>query len=123
MTSAATSSSTLVLSRRDVSRLLDMRECIAAVERVFALHAAGATIVPGVLGSRVAGWGFHVKTAGLLGGEHVFVAKVNANFPNNPSVFSACRSAARSRAEASGGTRKPLSIQVAWKRYDGLMRR
>jgi alanine dehydrogenase len=77
---------TLVLSRRDVSRLLDMKECIAAVERAFALHAAGATIAPGVLGSHVGGGGFHVKTAGLVGDEHVFVAKVNANFPANPQL-------------------------------------
>jgi ornithine cyclodeaminase/alanine dehydrogenase-like protein (mu-crystallin family) len=75
---------TLVLSRRDVTRLLDMKACIAAVERAFMLHAAGKTIAPAVLASHVAGGGFHVKTAGLIGDEHVFAAKVNANFPANP---------------------------------------
>jgi alanine dehydrogenase len=85
MSSTATSRSTLVLTRRDVSRLLDMGECIAAVERAFALHATGATMAPGVLGSHVAGGGFHVKTAGLMGDEHVFVTKVNANFPESPT--------------------------------------
>lgn len=84
MISTSASVDTLVLSRRDVSQVLDMGDCIAAVERAFALHATGATIAPGVLGSHVAGGGFHVKTAGLVGVEHVFAAKVNANFPENP---------------------------------------
>lgn len=84
MTSASTQTGTLVLARRDVARLLDMDACIAAVERAFALHAAGATIAPGVLGSHVAGGGFHVKTAGLTADAHLFAAKVNANFPDNP---------------------------------------
>jgi ornithine cyclodeaminase/alanine dehydrogenase-like protein (mu-crystallin family) len=36
----------------------------------------------------VPGGGFHVKTAGLATDHHsVFVAKVNANFPGNPSRF------------------------------------
>jgi alanine dehydrogenase len=85
MTATSAPAGTLVLSRRDVSRLLDMKECIAAVERAFAFHATGATIAPSVLATHVAGGGFHVKTAGLVGDEHVFVAKVNANFPENPA--------------------------------------
>jgi len=76
---------TLVLTRRDVTRLLGVRDCIDAVERAFRMHAAGAAVPPGVLGTHVAGGGFHVKTAGLLGDERVFVAKVNANFPDNPA--------------------------------------
>ncbi len=75
-----------MLTRHDVSRVLDMTGCIAAVERAFALHAAGATIAPGVLGSHVTGGGFHVKTAGLTGEAQVFCAKVNANFPENPAI-------------------------------------
>jgi len=82
---------TLVLTRRDVSRLLPMADCVEAVERAFRRHAAGASIPPGVLGTQVDGGGFHVKTAGLHGergapGERsVFAAKVNANFPENPA--------------------------------------
>src|SRR6476659_4596777 len=78
---------TLVLTRKDVSRVLRMPECIEAVERGFLRHARGESIPPGVLGTHVAGGGFHVKSAGLLDavdGRPVFAAKVNANFPGNP---------------------------------------
>ncbi len=78
---------TLVLSRRDVAGILTIGDCIEAVERAFALHAAGATVPPGVLGAHVEGGGFHVKTAGLTSGRSVFVAKVNANFPDNPTRY------------------------------------
>ena len=79
------SDATLVLTRRDVTRLLSATDCIAAVERAFRLHAEGRSIAPGVLGTHVAGGGFHVKTAGVRDGRSVFVAKVNANFPENPA--------------------------------------
>ena len=79
---------TLVLTRHDVRRLLSIDECIDAVEDAFRQHALGRAISPGVLGSHVAGGGFHVKTAGLTADrQSVFVAKVNANFPGNPSRF------------------------------------
>jgi len=79
---------TLVLSRHDVRRLISMDECIDAVEDAFREHALGRSISPGVLGAHVPGGGFHVKTAGLATDrQSVFVAKVNANFPGNPSRF------------------------------------
>lgn len=79
---------TLVLTRHDVRRLMSIDECIDAVEDAFRQHALGHSISPGVLGSHVPGGGFHVKTAGLATDrQSVFVAKVNANFPGNPSRF------------------------------------
>jgi ornithine cyclodeaminase/alanine dehydrogenase-like protein (mu-crystallin family) len=81
----STGPGTLLLTRRDVARLLDLDACIEAVERAFRLHAEGGTVAPGVLGTHVDRGGFHVKTAGLGGDEPCFVAKVNANFPGNPS--------------------------------------
>ena len=81
---------TLVLTRSDVRRVLDLPACIEAVERAFLRHATGQTVPPGVLAAHVVGGGFHVKTAGMLAsGEErpVFVAKVNANFPGNPDRF------------------------------------
>jgi ornithine cyclodeaminase/alanine dehydrogenase-like protein (mu-crystallin family) len=62
-----------------------MRDCIAAVEAAFVAAATGHTIPAGVSGSHVNGGGFHVKTAGLLGEPAYFAAKINANFPQNPS--------------------------------------
>jgi ornithine cyclodeaminase/alanine dehydrogenase-like protein (mu-crystallin family) len=82
---------TLVLTRSDVRRVLDLPTCIEAVERAFLRHATGQTVPPGVLATHVDGGGFHVKTAGMLAasGEErpVFAAKVNANFPGNPDRF------------------------------------
>ena len=80
---------TIILRRRDVRRLLPIAECIAGVELAFAAHAAGRTIAPGVLGTHVDGGGFHIKAAGLLDaidGEPLYAAKINANFPANPTA-------------------------------------
>jgi alanine dehydrogenase len=73
-----------ILSRREVLELLSLRECIAAVEHAFRLHAEGGTFGPGVLGVPVARGGFHIKAAGLIGPRSYFAAKTNANFPDNP---------------------------------------
>ncbi len=77
----------LILSRRDVLELLTLRDCIAAVEDAFRLHAAGRTLGPGVLGVPADGGGFHIKAAGLVGERTYFAAKTNANFPDNPQRF------------------------------------
>lgn len=76
-----------ILSRRDVLDLLSLRECIAAVEDAFRLHAAGRTLGPGVLGVPAGRGGFHIKAAGLVGERTYFAAKTNANFPDNPQRF------------------------------------
>jgi alanine dehydrogenase len=80
----------LLLSFSDVVRLLDMEACIEAIERAFRAAAAGAPIASGILGMSAAGGGFHIK-AGLLAKHPVrptgyFAAKVNANFPGNPTL-------------------------------------
>ncbi|MES2178295.1 MAG: ornithine cyclodeaminase family protein [Gemmatimonadota bacterium] len=83
----AGSSSTLVLRRGEVARLLRMAECVDAVERAFLAHALGRAIPPAMLGVHVDGGGFHVKAAGLFAGADgrpVFASKINANFPGNP---------------------------------------
>ena len=76
-----------ILSRRDVLELLSLRECIAAVENAFRLHAEGRTLAPGVLGVPAGRGGFHIKAAGLVGERSYFAAKTNANFPDNPQRF------------------------------------
>jgi alanine dehydrogenase len=75
--------STLILTRSRVAELLGIEECISAVEAAFRMHGQGATQPPGILGIHAAGGGFHIK-AGIMGLERpYFVAKTNANFPNN----------------------------------------
>ncbi len=74
--------STLILTRRDVAALLDLETCIAAVADAFRRHGLGTAAPPGLLGLPVEGGGFHLK-AGRLDGH--FAAKINANFPGNPS--------------------------------------
>jgi ornithine cyclodeaminase/alanine dehydrogenase-like protein (mu-crystallin family) len=76
-----------ILSRREVLELLSLRECIAAVEDAFRLHADGRTFGPGVLGVPAGRGGFHIKAAGLAGSRSYFAAKINANFPDNPHRF------------------------------------
>lgn len=68
-----------------VRSLLDVDSCIAAVETAFRAAAAGATLPAGALGTRAPNGGFHVKAAGLTLEREYYVAKVNANFPANPS--------------------------------------
>ena len=77
---------TLLLTRNDVSALLSIEDCIAAVEQAFSLHGEGKAPPPGVLGIHTHNGGFHIK-AGLLALDQLyFVAKTNANFPQNPSL-------------------------------------
>jgi ornithine cyclodeaminase/alanine dehydrogenase-like protein (mu-crystallin family) len=76
-----------ILTRRDVLELLTLPDCVAAVERAFALHAEGRTLGPGVLGVPVGGGGFHIKAAGLVGERRYFATKTNGNFPDNAARF------------------------------------
>ncbi len=79
---------TLLLSRNDVSQLLGIEECIAAVEHAFKLHGEGTLQPPGILGVHAVDGGFHIK-AGIMGlARPYFVAKINANFPRNIEIGS-----------------------------------
>jgi ornithine cyclodeaminase/alanine dehydrogenase-like protein (mu-crystallin family) len=75
--------STLILTRRDVAALLDLRACIAAVEEAFRQHALGTAVPPGVMAVQATDGGFHVKAAGIRQPRPLFAAKVNANFRHN----------------------------------------
>ncbi|HWN99629.1 MAG TPA: ornithine cyclodeaminase family protein [Blastocatellia bacterium] len=78
---------TLLLSRGEVSTLLNIEECMDAVEGAFKLLAEGKATPPGVLGIHTRDGGFHIK-AGLLSlGRTYFAAKTNANFPQNAKRF------------------------------------
>ena len=80
----AVSPETVVLSRAEVARLLDLSGCIAAVEQAFRLFGAGKVGPPGILGVPARGGGFHLKAACLELGRLWFAVKCNGNFPANP---------------------------------------
>jgi alanine dehydrogenase len=77
------SPATLLLTRGDVAALLDLDECIDAVERAFRAHGEGRALGPAMLGLRAAGGGLHVKAAGLTLDRAYLAAKTNANYPAN----------------------------------------
>ena len=74
---------TLLIKRKEVSELLTLDECIAAVEEAFKLRALGEAMPPGILGAHATDGGFHVKAGILHLRRQYFVAKVNSNFPQN----------------------------------------
>jgi alanine dehydrogenase len=78
---------TLLLSRSDVAALLNLAECIEAVEQAFKAHAEGRSLPPGVLGVHAKDGGFHIKAAGLELSRSYFAAKVNGNFMHNRERF------------------------------------
>ena len=81
------SSDTLVLTQADVAALLTMEDCIAVVERAFDAYGQGRAGAPGILGMHATHGGFHIKAGFLDVGRSYFAAKLNANFPENPSRF------------------------------------
>jgi ornithine cyclodeaminase/alanine dehydrogenase-like protein (mu-crystallin family) len=77
----------LLIADRDVRQLLSLEDCIDAVEQACRLYGEGNAHAPGVLGMHTKDGGFHIK-AGLLDvGGYYFAAKVNGNYPDNPSRF------------------------------------
>lgn len=79
---------TLLLARSDVVALLDLEECITAVEEAFRLHGEGKAPAPGILGFPYPGGGFHIKAAGLDLARRYFAVKVNGNYSRNPELHS-----------------------------------
>jgi alanine dehydrogenase len=78
---------TLLLTRGEVAALLGIDECITAVESAFRLHAEGQTAPPGILSMHARTGAFHIKAALLDAAQSYFVAKTNANFPQNQRRF------------------------------------
>src|SRR5580765_1219338 len=78
-------SGTLLLTRKDVSELLTLNDCVLVVEQAFRLQGEGQAPAPGVLGVHAQGGGFHIKAGTLPLSRNYFAAKTNANFPGNPA--------------------------------------
>jgi alanine dehydrogenase len=81
------SSDTILLARHQVASLLTIQECIPAVEQVFKLRASGAAQAPQILGVHAPHGGFHIKAGILTLRNSYFVAKANANFPENKKKY------------------------------------
>jgi ornithine cyclodeaminase/alanine dehydrogenase-like protein (mu-crystallin family) len=82
--------STIILTRRDIARLMRPSDYRGAVAKAFKLAAAGRGVSPPPMQLADAAGGFHVKGAAFGDGElspderAVAAFKVNANFPANP---------------------------------------
>lgn len=73
---------TRILTRSDVAAVLDLDDCITAVEDVFRSYGEGRVAPPQNLGIHAKNGVFHIKTAIT----DVFAVKINANFPQNPQL-------------------------------------
>lgn len=78
---------TLLLTRDEVNSLISIGECIEAVEHVFKLYGEGKISPPGILGFHAPDGGFHIKAGLSTREKSYFVAKINANFPQNLKRF------------------------------------
>jgi len=77
---------TLVLTGADVRNVLEMSDCLRAVEDAFRILGSGGASRPVVASVRAAEGGFHIKSALITVGEtEYFVSKTNANYPANAS--------------------------------------
>ena len=79
--------SSLLLNRSDIRELLDLTECIDAIEMVFRQQGEGTIRQAGILGVKTEGGGLHVKTARLSGAKNYIAVKLNTNFPQNYARF------------------------------------
>ena len=77
----------LLLTSREIQRLLTLDDCIGAVEHAFRLYGEGKAVAPGVLSMHTRDGGFHVKAGLLELDRSYFAVKVNGNFPKNGPRF------------------------------------
>jgi ornithine cyclodeaminase/alanine dehydrogenase-like protein (mu-crystallin family) len=75
----------LVLDAQQVRQLLDMRDCIDAVEGAFRNRGLGSVARSAVVGVELPAGKLHAKLATLDLTRHYAVAKINANLPGNPA--------------------------------------
>lgn len=79
---------TLILSGADVRNVLQMEDCIPAVESAFNLLGRGQLRQPMVASMKAGNGGYHIKSAIMPSGDaEYFVSKTNANYPSNPARF------------------------------------
>jgi alanine dehydrogenase len=87
MASEQIPNATLLLDRNDIAELLDLDDCIAAVEAAFAAHSRGETLAPGLLHVDAPDGEFHIKAGGFTAPKPYFGLKANAGFFQNSQRF------------------------------------
>jgi len=78
---------TLLVRRSDIEKLLSPRDSIKAVHEIFRLQGEGRIPAPEILGVKAPSGGLHIKAGRLPADRDYFVAKLNANFPDNNTRF------------------------------------
>jgi ornithine cyclodeaminase/alanine dehydrogenase len=73
----------LILSRSDISRLMNYEDYVDAVESAFRAAADGRAVAPPASALHVPDGSFHAKGAALLGQDAKVAIKINGNFPGN----------------------------------------
>ena len=85
--SAPSPTELIVLSRRDVARLMDYAGYVDAVEAAFRAAVEGSALAPPAAAFHLPAGSFHAKAAALMAGEApVMAIKLNGNFPGNPAA-------------------------------------
>ncbi|MEW6733601.1 MAG: ornithine cyclodeaminase family protein [Acidobacteriota bacterium] len=80
-------SSTLLLTGKEIARLMSFDDYLKAVENAFLLYAQGRVQLPGVVHIGAENGAFHIKSAALETNRKYVAVKVNGNFPQNPKLF------------------------------------
>jgi ornithine cyclodeaminase/alanine dehydrogenase-like protein (mu-crystallin family) len=79
---------TLILTRRDVCRLMDAAAWLDAAEAGFRAAADGRASAPPPMTIEAQDGAFHAKAARCTLGRHYVALKLNGNFPGNPQAWS-----------------------------------
>lgn len=82
---SAAPAATLILSRHDVTALMDRTAWLEAVKAGFRAVAEGKAAAPPPMTIAGAGGAFHAKGASLARDRHYVALKLNGNFPGNPA--------------------------------------
>ncbi|HVF36386.1 MAG TPA: ornithine cyclodeaminase family protein [Sphingomicrobium sp.] len=75
----------LIITRRDIQRVMAPADYLAAVERAFRAAELGKAHSPHPMHLPMQGGGFHAKGASISLDRDYVAVKVNGNFPRNPT--------------------------------------
>lgn len=82
-----TPSEALIITRRDIKRVMKPSDYLLAVEQAFLAAAAGKASAPYPMHLPVKRGGFHAKGASISLDRDYVALKINGNFPSNPAAL------------------------------------